>query len=72
MLKSSMLECVCQSNLPDRVGDKAESKKLSGGESMKLWNRLVLGSLVLTLALGVCVSPAAAASKKKKKEEKKE
>lgn len=39
---------------------------------MKLWNRLVLGSLVLTLALGVCVSPAAAASKKKKKEEKKE
>jgi len=35
---------------------------------MKLWNRLVLGSLVLALALGVCVSPAAAASKKKKSE----
>jgi len=38
---------------------------------MKFWNRLVLGSLVLTLVLGVCVGPAAAASKKKKKEEKK-
>src|SRR5579883_1238992 len=71
MPKSSMLECARQSNLLDTSREQScREKTLSEGEHMKLWSQIVSGSLVLALALGVCVSPAAAASKKKKKEEK--